>query len=48
VDNRPIPLLSSEVYDSDLAAEDGTAEPEAVVDNDGDENLFWDNMIFPI
>lgn len=40
------PLLSSEVYDSDLAADDAAAEPEAEAEDD--EHLFWDNMIFPI
>ena len=43
--DKRIPLLSSEVYDSDLAADDAAAEPEAEAD---EENLFWDNMIFPI
>jgi hypothetical protein len=47
VDNNRIPLLSSEIYDSDLAADDAAAEPEDGVDDDGD-TLFWDNMIFPI
>lgn len=42
---KKTPLLSSEVYDSDLAADDAVAESEAEAD---DENLFWDNMIFPV
>jgi len=48
VDNGRIPLLSSEIYDSDLAADDVAAEPEAEADEENEENLFWDNMIFPI
>ncbi len=47
MDNSRTPLLSSEIYDSDLAADDAAAEPEAGVD-DEDDTLFWDNMIFPI
>lgn len=43
--DKRIPLLSSEIYDSDLAAEDAAVEPEAEADVD---NLFWDNRIFPI
>lgn len=43
--DKSIPWLSSELYDSDLAAEEAAAEPEIEAD---EENTFWDNMIFPI
>ncbi len=43
--DKRTPLLSSEVYDSDLAADDAAAEPEAEAD---DETTFWDKMIFPV
>jgi hypothetical protein len=45
--DKSIPWLNSDFYDSDLAAGDVEAEPEAA-DESYEENTFWDNMIFPI